>query len=46
MKKYYEAMHEDVFQYLPLTFHIEHGIEDPEYLKFLNYFYKKNKLSK
>ena len=23
MKKYYEALNEDVFKYLPLTFHIE-----------------------
>lgn len=43
MKRYYECMKQDVFNYLPLTFHIENGLEDKEYFKFLKYFYKKGK---
>ena len=43
MSKYYELNGEDVFDYLPLTFHIQNGLEDPEYLKFLNYFYDRAK---
>ena len=39
MSRYYEANGEDTFNYLPLTFHIHEGIEDNEYLKFLNKFY-------
>ena len=29
MKKYYEACNKNVFEYLPLTFHIQKGLEDP-----------------
>lgn len=43
MKKYYECMNKDVFESLPLTFHIEQGTEDPEYFKFLKYYYNKAK---
>jgi tubulin monoglycylase TTLL3/8 len=46
MKKYYEVNNEQVFNYLPLTFHIETGLDDKEYFKFLNYFYKKDKEEK
>lgn len=34
MKNYYEAMNEDVFNYLPLTFHLKEGTDDPEFQKF------------
>lgn len=30
-----------MFQYLPLTFHIQHGLEDKEYKNFLNYYKKR-----
>lgn len=36
----------DVFSFLPLTFHIKNGLEDDEYLKFLQYFYALNKAAK
>lgn len=29
MRKYYEAHEKNVFEYLPLTFHIQSGLEDP-----------------
>ena len=31
MRQYYELKNDDVFNYLPLTFHIENGCEDKEY---------------
>lgn len=34
MRSYYEALNEDVFNYLPLTFHIQNGLEDAEFLRF------------
>jgi hypothetical protein len=34
MKNYYEALDEDVFANLPLTFHVKSGLEDPEFHKF------------
>ena len=39
MSDYYEKVGEDVFKYLPMTFHICNGLEDDKYLKFLNYYY-------
>jgi len=38
MKSYYEAIKENVFDYLPLTFHVRNGFEDKEYQKFLEYY--------
>ena len=35
MRAYYEALKENPFDYLPLTFHIKNGTEDKEYGKFL-----------
>jgi hypothetical protein len=46
MFEYYSFIKEEIFNYLPLTFHIKNGLEDDEYLKFLQYYYaisKKNK---
>lgn len=34
MKNYYEAIDEDVFDNLPLTFHVKTGFDDPEYKRF------------
>lgn len=31
MKQFCEWKGEDVFDYLPLTFHIQEGLNDPEY---------------
>lgn len=39
MSDYYTKIGDNVFNYLPLTFHISNGIEDDNYLKFLNVFY-------
>ncbi|EGR30742.1 tubulin-tyrosine ligase family protein, putative [Ichthyophthirius multifiliis] len=38
MKNYYESLGQNLFDYLPLTFHIQQGKKDKEYIKFVNYF--------
>lgn len=39
MNNYYNALGMDPFQVaIPLTFHIKSGANDPEYLKFLDYY--------
>jgi hypothetical protein len=38
MRQYYELIGGDVFNYLPLTFHIQKGLEDKEYKHFLKFF--------
>ena len=37
MRTYYEAIGEDPFKVLPLTFHTRKGLKDPEFAKFSNY---------
>ena len=34
MRVYYEATNQQVFDYLPLTFHIKDGLQDREFTKF------------
>jgi hypothetical protein len=46
MSEYYASLSQDVFQYLPLTFHIKNNLEDDEYLKFLQHFYALAKSAK
>ena len=43
MAIYYKKNDENVFNYLPLTFHIEKGLEDDVYLKFLRHYYQRSK---
>ena len=38
MKMYYEAMDEDPWLALPVTFHCEAGMDDLAYRDFLQYF--------
>lgn len=38
MRFYYEAMGQDPFHALPITFHVKSGLEDPEFHKFKAYF--------
>lgn len=40
MKNYYEAMKQDVFENIPLTFHVKTGLDDPEFLRFKQYYFK------
>jgi hypothetical protein len=42
MKNYYKRLNMDPFKNLPLTFHIENGLDDLEFLNFKFYF---NRLS-
>ena len=43
MSVYYKNIDENVFNFLPLTFHIENGLEDDVYLKFLRHYYQRSK---
>lgn len=36
MRKYYKVNGLDPFNFIPLTFHINEGLEDPEFLEFLD----------
>jgi hypothetical protein len=40
MRSYYESQGKNVFDYLPLTFHIKGGIDCPEYGKFKEAYQK------
>lgn len=40
MKNYYELIGENPFKYIPLTFHIQNNLEDPEFEKFVEEFEK------
>lgn len=31
-------MEEDVFAHLPVTFHIQNGLTDPEFTNFINFY--------
>ena len=39
MKKYYELHDKNPFEFIPLTFHISKGVDDPEYAKFLQLYF-------
>ena len=43
MNFYYKSIEENVFDYLPLTFHIQNGLQDPEYRRFLSNFYENSR---
>lgn len=38
MRAYYNKMQMNIFDALPLTFHIVKGVDDPEYKLFFNYY--------
>lgn len=38
LKQYYELRGDNVFNYLPLTFHIKNGLKDPQYKRFTHYY--------
>lgn len=40
IRLYYEAMGKDVFNAVPMTFHIKDGLEDPEFSRFKAYYMK------
>ncbi|CAK71274.1 unnamed protein product (macronuclear) [Paramecium tetraurelia] len=40
MKKFYELTKQDLFQHLPVTFHVS-GVKDKSYLQFLEYYKEK-----
>lgn len=38
MHRYYLALNEDPFKVLPLTFHTQKGLKDPQFTQFTAYF--------
>jgi hypothetical protein len=38
MRNYYDALGQDVFDNLPVTFHIKNGLDDPEFTRFKAYY--------
>jgi tubulin monoglycylase TTLL3/8 len=44
LKEYYSLIGKNVFDYVPLTFHIRKGMKDPEYTRFVDYYKKRAKL--
>ena len=40
MQNYYEAMEQNVFDNLPLTFHIKNGLDDPQFHRFKQFYFK------
>lgn len=42
MSTYYE-LSKKISKFLPLTYHVQNGLEDPEYLKFLGEYYRRAK---
>jgi tubulin--tyrosine ligase len=38
MRFYYEAVGQDPFNALPMTFHVKSGLQDPEFLRFKSYY--------
>lgn len=43
MSVYYKNREDNVFNYLPYTFHVRNGIEDESYFRFLKYYYQRGK---
>jgi hypothetical protein len=43
MKNYYQKMGENPFSFLPETYHVTNGLEDEQYLNFLNAYYPRQK---
>jgi len=46
MCQYYRKIGKDPFEHLPLTYHIENGLADPEFQTFKNYFVQQEQLIK
>jgi hypothetical protein len=38
MTNYYKKLGQDPFERLPLTFHVENGLNDPEFANFKNFY--------
>jgi hypothetical protein len=46
MSEYYTSRGIDVFERLPLTFHVKNGLEDDQFLKFLQIYFSIAKANK
>lgn len=43
LREYYSLIGDNVFNYVPLTFHIRKGMKDPEYNRFVEYYKRRAK---
>lgn len=43
MSQYYQHLSLDPFDFLPLTFHIVEGTEDPQFLAFQKYYHRRTR---
>ena len=44
LREYYSLIGQNVFNYLPLTFHIRKGLKDPEYARFVEFYRRRQGL--
>ncbi len=44
LREYYSLSGDNLYNYIPLTFHIRKGAKDPEYMKFVDYYKKRQRL--
>ncbi len=40
LRNYYEAIGRDVFSGVPVTFHIQNGLDDVEFERFCDFYHK------
>ena len=46
LKQYYDLKKQDVFSIIPTTYHIKHGVNDPNYILLSKLFKKVEKVKK
>ena len=46
LREYYSLMGENVFDVVPLTFHIKKGMKYPEYKRFIAYYNRRKNIIK
>lgn len=44
LREYYSLSNDNLYHYIPLTFHIRHALKDPEYAKFVDYYKRRQRL--
>jgi hypothetical protein len=44
LREYYSLSGDNLYNYIPLTFHIRRGLKDPEYAKFVDYYKRRQRL--
>lgn len=44
LREYYSLSGDNLYNYIPLTFHIKKGMKDPEYIKFVDFYKRRQRL--